>query len=92
MEGQIMVVTVCDNKSEEERDRNFPKELLEEWDRVCAELRRLANKKWFKKRYQHIALGLVLKAVSNHVRNERNILNGTCNYTSYITLYISYNV
>ena len=39
-----MVVTVCDNKSEEERDRNFPKELLEEWDRVCAELRRLANK------------------------------------------------
>ena len=40
-----MIVTVCDNKSEEEeRDRNFPKELLEEWDRVCAELRRLAHK------------------------------------------------
>lgn len=40
-----MIIVNCDDEPKEELDRHFPKELLEEWDRVCAELRRLANKK-----------------------------------------------
>ena len=40
-----MIVVHCnDDEPKEELDRHFPKELLEEWDEVCKELRRLAHK------------------------------------------------
>ena len=42
MEGLKMVVVTNNDTPTEDKDRNFPKELLAEWDRVCAELKKLS--------------------------------------------------